>query len=950
MKNNAFLKTLLLVSLASMVGSSNAQTISEGTCTISRTFYKNDGTPLQGVRVIVTKVVKNSRIISRGPVTYLSDASGAVSFTVPQGSKVYMDPSGFNTSDGVPVSIPDSSGWTYTLDSPQPLGSMRAAELIVQRNDITVVDTLDTLDFSTTFNVSESPDHEANISINHDSLKARPGSKLNYLHNLFVDRALSAHDETSLANAHTKALDSNFVLLIPPDYSAAAMTFTNRDSALRLINYATINITENDTVPVGASIVMAGKGAFQISSGKTLTFASGSRFDGGLQRRFIGSGTVKFQEDVVEAVYPQWWGAVGDSSTQSASAFQKAVDSGKKRITVKVPCGAYFFNDKIQIPSNVDLIGDKARIYSSDTTDFIFHVTPSKKNIRISGFELKYILRAKVRASDISAMFINECDTLEIDHNIIRNAPGMGIEMTAVRVAKIHHNHVEYANADGIHVRNGTNTDTGRNLRSENVIVTDNTVINVGDDHIAVVSYERPFRAGHDSCGTHIGCPPWTGSQLICRNIVIANNVVEGSNELLATIVAGTAKTRGITVLGGEKVVIDGNTVKGQPTGSGSVPGSMTRGIMVSNSPTFWAYRPVDVVISNNIIIDAGDIPNASEHAGIELSGVDSVLVIGNKINWSGAASAIRIRGLTINENFGATPPYNNSNKNIKITGNTIQDAFTALTLVTSSINQNENIIFSENFITNTRRNWINIDSTGSAPNAAKNVYVLNNIFNTCNTDSNTSVSAMRFEAVDYDLVVRGNVMRSPGNDHPTRYAIEVTAPKDSINFIEKDNTFDMKFNAGFTRLSFPSSMNKYAVQNHYRVHYMNLGSTAPTAGKWNKGDIIINQDPDNGDVAHWICTASGTPGTWVQGLAGISGITLRDTVRFVPNASGVVSGVLEQRSTQLPVLTLRPAILGKSLWYDHETQAVIWSSVIRASLAAWCVTERSEIQTTHWL
>ncbi|MGH7456606.1 MAG: hypothetical protein ACRENG_34980, partial [bacterium] len=97
MKNNVFLKTLLLVSLACIVGSSNAQTISGGTCTISKTFYKNDGTPLQGVRVIVTKVVKNGRIISRGPVTYLSDASGAVSFKVPQGSKVYMNPSEFNT-------------------------------------------------------------------------------------------------------------------------------------------------------------------------------------------------------------------------------------------------------------------------------------------------------------------------------------------------------------------------------------------------------------------------------------------------------------------------------------------------------------------------------------------------------------------------------------------------------------------------------------------------------------------------------------------------------------------------------------------------------------------------------------------------------------------------------------------------------------------------------------
>jgi hypothetical protein len=114
MKNNVFLKTLLLVSLACIVGSSNAQAISEGTTTISRTFYKNNGTPLQGVKVIVTKVVKNGRIINRGPVTYLSNASGVVFITVPQGSTVYMETPGLNTPAASPLTL-----------SPHAAGSIR---------------------------------------------------------------------------------------------------------------------------------------------------------------------------------------------------------------------------------------------------------------------------------------------------------------------------------------------------------------------------------------------------------------------------------------------------------------------------------------------------------------------------------------------------------------------------------------------------------------------------------------------------------------------------------------------------------------------------------------------------------------------------------------------------------------------------------------------------------
>ncbi len=892
MKNNVFLKTLLLVSLACIVGSSNAQTISEGTSTISRTFYKNDGTPLEGVKVIVTRIVKNGRNISLGPVTYVSNASGVVSIKVPQGSTVYMEIPGFNTSGGVPVNVPASSGWTYASDATKsPAGKVRIFSVIedslrVQRNDVTLGTKHTTIDFSTTFNATESPTAEANISINHDSLKARPGSKLNYLHNLFVDRGLSAWDETSLANAHTKALDSNFVLIIPHDYPATTITFSSSDDSLKLICYGTLNITSNQTIPKNASIVMAGKGKFDVSSGKTLTFASGSRFYGGLHQRFTGSGTVKFQEDVVEAVYPQWWGALGDSSTQSVSAFQSAVNSGVKRIKVKVPSGAYRFNDKLTIPSNVSLIGDNARIFSSDTSDYIFHVAPSKKNIKISGFETKYLPEPKVRASNKSAFYINECDTLEISHCIIRNAPGMGMQLIAVRNAKISFNHVEYTNADGIHVTNGLNSDSLRQLRSENVIITNNTVKNNGDDKIAVVSYARPFPAEHDSCVIgHNGCPPWTGAQLINRNIVIANNIVEGSNDRLSTIVNGTANTRGITVLGGEKVVIDGNTIKG--AASGSTAGSMTRGILISNAPSFWCYRPVDIVVSNNIITDAGAVIDTSDiHAGIGIDGADSVLVVSNKINWAGATAGIRVRGSIQNENFGAG--YVNNVKNLLITGNTVQDSKVGLSIFTNSTNLHENITFVGNTISNTRRQFVNVDGV-------KNLYLLNNICLNVNTSNAANINAVRVDTVDNDLVIRGNVFRS-GATNPTGYAIAVSGALSSLNFVEKDNLFELTPASGY--ISFPSGTHKYASQAHARVHYGDFGIAAPTTGTWAIGDVAINNDPSKGEVAYWICTAAGPPAKWIAGTAIVNGIGINDTTEYTLSSTGTatITGVSHVR------------------------------------------------------
>jgi len=50
-----------------------------------------------------------------------------------------------------------------------------------------------------------------------------------------------------------------------------------------------------------------------------------------------------------------------------------------------------------------------------------------------------------------------------------------------------------------------------------------------------------------------------------------------------------------------------------------------------------------------------------------------------------------------------------------------------------------------------------------------------------------------------------------------------------------------------------------------------NTGTAAPTAGTWAQGDQVINSTPTEAGTAGskyvvvgWICTAGGTPGTWV--------------------------------------------------------------------------------------
>lgn len=43
----------------------------------------------------------------------------------------------------------------------------------------------------------------------------------------------------------------------------------------------------------------------------------------------------------------------------------------------------------------------------------------------------------------------------------------------------------------------------------------------------------------------------------------------------------------------------------------------------------------------------------------------------------------------------------------------------------------------------------------------------------------------------------------------------------------------------------------------------ISYATAAPTAGAWAKGAVVWNSSPDSGEAAGWVCTASGTPGTW---------------------------------------------------------------------------------------
>lgn len=114
------------------------------------------------------------------------------------------------------------------------------------------------------------------------------------------------------------------------------------------------NVTLTDNfeleVPKGATFVL--------TAAKTFTIQSSLK--AGLYQIFSGAGTVDLDNAVINEIYPQWWGAVGDGTTDCTAAIQAAIDSldSTHGGIVAIPPGKYYISSAIAFTSeNIKIIG-----------------------------------------------------------------------------------------------------------------------------------------------------------------------------------------------------------------------------------------------------------------------------------------------------------------------------------------------------------------------------------------------------------------------------------------------------------------------------------------------------------------------------------------------------------------------------------------------------------------
>lgn len=121
------------------------------------------------------------------------------------------------------------------------------------------------------------------------------------------------------------------------------------------------------------------------------------------------------------------------------------------------------------------------------------------------------------------------------------------------------------------------------------------------------------------------------------------------------------------------------------------------------------------------------------------------------------------------------------------------------------------------------------------------------------------------------------------GEDLSAGAMLTVEHPNDSapwrLRWRERDIVFDHdEKNLGFRVVGrdttdpdiapFTFHVNTLAPGDDAHARRRTYMPAAPTSGAWAKGDIVWNSSPSAGGTACWVCTESGTPGTWKAALA----------------------------------------------------------------------------------
>ena len=287
------------------------------------------------------------------------------------------------------------------------------------------------------------------------------------------------------------------------------------------------------------------------------------------------------------------FGAIPDDNNDDTAAIQKGLDSLKAGETLKFERGRYLINRSLHVrTAGLKLDGQGlATLHATNPDDQSIMIEAD--NTTVASFTLTAVTQGRRSAPRHARIAVHApvsggyrvVHNTEIRNNRIVNAgePGTpeansasanGIILFRADGFLIADNTVARSLADAIHMTAGT-----RNGR-----VLNNTVREVGDDMIAMVSYAEGGTAALNNAA-HLR-DNWDSkvAERLVRNIVVAGNQL-----------SGPYWGRGISVVGGESITISRNTLSNLP---------LAAGILVAREANYQTFGAQNILIEGNTLRD----------------------------------------------------------------------------------------------------------------------------------------------------------------------------------------------------------------------------------------------------------------------------------------------------------------------------------------------------------
>ncbi|WP_321795219.1 glycosyl hydrolase family 28-related protein [Burkholderia sp. BCC1988] len=349
------------------------------------------------------------------------------------------------------------------------------------------------------------------------------------------------------------------------------------------------------------------------------------------------------------------FGVMGDGVTDDTAALQTAFNAG---IPLYFPPGTYLYSANLTAT---------ASIIGAGWDSILQCTTPQGKNSCISWSNVSnlkihnlhfFSKNTTAYYPDESAGSLNltDCSQFEISACKLNNSSAQAVGMRSCTNGKVFGNTLLNVWHDGIHVTKA----------SSDIIVTNNEVINGGDDAFAVVGYWNE------------GVRP--------RRIIISHNRV-----------VGTKYARGVAIVGAQEVTVTNNHIY-NPMGAGIYVASELTSV-------YQSYGNDNVTVANNILDTCGVQSNIAAVADLS--------------NGPLGYSALHV---------GATSGFNNSHINIE--NNTIKNSAGAPIGLWQPSGNNIHVNISQNTIVNAwdpnNKNGFPL-TTISATSASKTLSFANN-------------------------------------------------------------------------------------------------------------------------------------------------------------------------------------------------------------------------------